>query len=321
LLNKENKEKEINKIHREFLMANRGFIFDLMDEISNASTVHQRLIKDFEEKFKVNLVCYIALFGHPAGAIGHEDGEIIENILRSIKLSENPLYLLLHTPGGSPEAAANVIRVCRSYSKRFSVIIPNAAMSAGTLIAMGADDIIMSDTSKLGPIDPQMIFVQEKGVAIMRPAKSFIDAYIDLINSAKHAIATGQPATPFLHLLNRQDPSWIIECVRARNATENLAKEVLKRNMLKDKSEKEINSVVKRFFEIGDKNTHGRPISPEEAEDFGLKIRKENKYSEFWNKVWEIYVRTELYTRNKRLAKYLCARHGGIEVQARQINF
>ena len=52
------------------------------------------------------------------------------------------------TPGGSPEAAADVIRVCRSYSQRFRVIVPNAAMSAGTLIAMGSDEIVMSDTSK-----------------------------------------------------------------------------------------------------------------------------------------------------------------------------
>ena len=72
----------------------------------------------------------------------------------------------------------------------------------------------------------------------MRPAKSFIDAYIDLINSARNAIAAKQPATPFLHLLDRQDPSWIIECVRARNATENLAKEQLKANMLKSRVRK-----------------------------------------------------------------------------------
>lgn len=300
-------------------MSKRGFIFDLMDEISNAPAVHQRLIRSFEEKFKTNLVCYIALFGHPAGAITHEDGEIIENMLRSIEIHDDNLDLLLHTPGGSPEAAANIIRVCRSYSKKFRIIVPNAAMSAGTLIAMGSDEIIMSDTSKLGPIDPQMIFIQDKGIAIMRPAKSFIDAYIDLINSARHAAATKQPATPFLHLLDRQDPSWIIECLRARQATENLAKEQLKANMLKAKNEEEIAAVVQKFFEVGDKNTHGRSISPDEAVKFGLMIKKEDKYGEFWNMIWEIYVRTETYTRNKGLAKYLSARNGGIEVQARQM--
>ena len=188
-------------------------------------------------------------------------------------------------------------------------------MSAGTLIAMGSDEIIMSDTSNLGPIDPQMIFVQ-KDIAIMRPAKSFIDAYVDLINSARMAIANKQPATPFLHLLDRQDPSWIIECVRARKATENLAKEQLKANMLKNKSEKEIEEVVKNFFEVGDKNTHGRSISPDEAKVFGLTIKKEDKYGDFWNMIWEIYVRIENYTRNKRLAKYLLSRNGGIDVQA-----
>lgn len=302
-------------------MSKRGFIFDLMDEISNAPTIHQNLVEKFEDRFKTNLVCYAALFGHPAGIITNQDGEILENIFRSIDLSNKDysLDLLLHTPGGSPEAAADVIRVCRSYSKRFRVIIPNAAMSAGTLIAMGSDEIIMSDTSKLGPIDPQMIFVQSKDVAIMRPAKSFIDAYFDLINSARAFIAQKQPATPFLHLLDRQDPSWIIECVRARNATENLAREVLKANMLKDKSEEEIEKVVQKFFEVGDKNTHGRSIGPNEAEGFGLAIKKENKYGDFWKMIWEIYVRIEHYTRNKGLAKYLLSRNGGIEAQARQV--
>ena len=302
-------------------MPNRGFIFDLMDEMSNAPTIHQRLIKRFENRFKTNLVCYVSLFGHPAGAIVNTDAEIIENILRSINLTdkEQNLDLLLHTPGGSPEAAADIIRVCRSYSKRFRVIIPNAAMSAGTLIAMGSDEIVMSDTSNLGPIDPQMIFVQSKDIAIMRPAKSFIDAYIDLINNARALIVAKQPATPFLHLLDRQDPSWIIECVRARNATVNLAKEQLKANMLKDKNQEEIDKVVQKFFEVGDNNTHGRSISPNEAIAFGLKIKKEDKYGEFWNMIWEIYVRVEAYTRNKGLAKYLPARRGGIEVHVKQI--
>ena len=302
-------------------MSKRGFIFDLMDEISNAPAIHQGLIEKFEDRFKTNLVCYTALFGHPAGIITNQDGEILENILRSINLSdkEDNLDLLFHTPGGSPEAAANIIRVCRSYSKRFRVIIPNAAMSAGTLIAMGSDEIIMSDTSKLGPIDPQMVFVQSKDVAIMRPAQSFIDAYIDLINNARALIAQGQPAAPFLHLLDRQDPSWIIECVRARNATKNLAEEMLKANMLKNKSEKEIEEVVQKFFDVGDKNTHGRTIGLDEADGFGLKIKREDKYGGFWNMIWEIYVRMENYTRTKRLAKYLLSKNGGIEVQAQII--
>ncbi|MCL4558952.1 MAG: hypothetical protein M1491_10105 [Deltaproteobacteria bacterium] len=302
-------------------MANRGFIFDLMDEISNAPIVHQGLIKRFEKKFNTNLICYTALFGHPAGAIVNQDSELIENILRSIKVDDknDNLDLLLHTPGGSPEAAADVIRVCRSYSKKFRVVIPNAAMSAGTLIAMGADEIVMSDTSSLGPIDPQMIFIQSKDVAIMRPAQSFIDAYVDLINNVTIAISQKRPATAFLHLLDKQDPSWILECVRARKATENLAKENLKANMLKNKSEQEINDVVKKFFDVGDKNTHGRSISPNEAIAFGLNIKKEDKYGEFWNMIWEIYVRIEHYTRNKRLAKYLLSRNGGIDVQAMPI--
>jgi len=72
----------------------------------------------------------------------------------------------------------------------------------------------------------------------------------------------------FYTLLDRRDPSWIIECVR-----ENLAKERLKANMLKDKSEEEeITEVVQKFFEVGDKSTHGMSIGPDEAKAFGKKI-------------------------------------------------
>lgn len=141
----------------------------------------------------------------------------------------------------------------------------------------------------------------------------------DLIDRTHQAIINKQPPTPFLHLLDRQDPSWIIECVRARKATENLAKEQLAAHMLKGKNPQEIESVVKNFLEVGDKNTHGRSISPDEAAAFGLNIKKEDKFGEFWNMIWEIYVRVETYTRNKGLAKYLPARNGGIEVQVRAL--
>jgi|GEM_PF-3215041 len=90
--------------------------------------------------------------------------------------------------------------------------------------------------------------------------------------------------------------------------------------MLKDKNEEEIGKVVQMFFEAGDKSTHGLSIGPDKARKFGLNIKKEDKYGEFWSEIWEIYVKVELYTSNKGLAKYILARNGGIEVQVRPFN-
>jgi ATP-dependent protease ClpP protease subunit len=299
--------------------ANRGFIFDLYDEMSNASFVHFRKIKEYQEASQRKLVVYNALFAHPAGIIMNEDAEIIENILRSCNQGGfNGLDLMVHSPGGMPDAAGDIIRVCRTYFKSFRVIIPNMAMSAATVLAMGSDEILMSPTSKLGPIDPQMVFQTKEG-AFMRAAKSFIDAFSSLVNEANALAGAGQPIAGHLHLLTKQDPSWIIECIRARSATTALAQRVLKTGMLREKDMSSIEAVVASFFGRGDAESHGSRISASEAIEMGLPINQMDHTSKIWNLVWEIYVRCDHYTRQKSLAKYICADTGGIEVQAAQM--
>ena len=143
------------------------------------------------------------------------------------------------------------------------------------VLAMGSDKIVMSDTSKLGPIDPQMVYETKEGTFV-RAAKSFIDAFGSLVGEANQLAGTGKTVAAHLHLLTKQDPSWILECVRARNATSDLAFRVLKSGMLKSKTDEEINSVIKSFLDIGDQTSHGRTISVEEGKQMlnesGLEI-------------------------------------------------
>jgi ATP-dependent protease ClpP protease subunit len=247
----------------------------------------------------------------------NEDAELIENVLRSCDTTVfGGLDLMIHSPGGMPDAAGDLIRVCRTYFTSFRVVVPNMAMSAATVLAMGSDEILMSETSKLGPIDPQMIF-QTKDGAFMRAAKSFIDAFSSLVKEANALAGAGQPIAGHLHLLTKQDPSWIIECIRARNATTALARRVLKSGMLKAKSEQEVEAVVASFLARGDSESHGSRISAKEASEMGLVVTIVNNRSAHWNLVWETYVRCDHYTRQRNLAKYICADAGGLEVQAR----
>lgn len=305
--------------HDDSQTETRGFIYDLYDEIGNSSSVHQRLVRLYQKHHHRKLVVYSALFSHPGGIIGNEDSETIENVLRSCDMSQyKGLDLMIHSPGGMPQAAGDIIRVCRAYSESFRTIIPNMAMSAATVLGMGSDEIIMSDTSKLGPIDPQMIFQTKEGT-LVRAAKSIIDAFGALVTEANNLAAQNKPATAQLHLLTKQDPSWIVECFRARKATVDLAIRVLKTGMLKTKSDDEIQKVAGSFLDIGDTTSHGRTISSKEAAEMGLKITHEDKFSNYWKLTWEIYVRTELYTRNKGLTKYICTDTGAIEMQVRQI--
>ena len=66
------------------------------------------------------------------------------------------LTLLLHTPGGEMRAVQPIVEYLHSKFDSMEAIVPTYAMSAGTVISLAADYIIMGKHSQLGPIDPQM---------------------------------------------------------------------------------------------------------------------------------------------------------------------
>jgi ClpP class serine protease len=81
-----------------------------------------------------------------------------EEVLRAIQMTADdvPLDIVLHTPGGLVLAALQIARAIRSHKAKVTVLVPHYAMSGGTLIALAADEIVMSRHSVLGPIDPQL---------------------------------------------------------------------------------------------------------------------------------------------------------------------
>lgn len=301
----------------------KGFGLELLDTVQNEGLVHHKLIASVEQITKRNLVCYTSNFPHPAGAIMEQDDAMIETVLKSLSLEkyENKLDLMIHTRGGDPVAAHKIVETCRSYSSGFRVIVAKTAMSAGTLIAMGADCIVMRNTSELGPIDPQML-VRTPAGQIMRPASAYVNAYLDLINKAQQAIVDNKPAHPYLQQLAKMDPSWIQTCVRARDFARAIAQEYLKRYMLSSKAEPEIKEIVEKFIKTGEQRSHGFGIRPEKAKELGLTaIEIIDKQSNLEKLIWQLLVRTEIYVQTKRLAKYICSRTGGINVQVEAVRF
>lgn len=67
--------------------------------------------------------------------------------------------IILQTAGGSAETVEKIVRNLRSKFSNISVIVPGMAMSAGTIFAMAADEILMGESSSLGPIDAQVFFI------------------------------------------------------------------------------------------------------------------------------------------------------------------
>jgi hypothetical protein len=92
----------------------------------------------------------------PLTSIGYVDILPINDQLANLK--GDALDLILETPGGSGESAEDIIRILRGRYPDLAVIVPGWAKSAGTIMAMAADEILMGPTSALGPIDAQLFW-------------------------------------------------------------------------------------------------------------------------------------------------------------------
>lgn len=88
----------------------------------------------------------------------HIDIEDSEAVLRAIRLTpdEQPIDLILHTPGGLVLAAEQIGKALVEHKGKVTVFIPHYAMSGGTMIALAADEIVMDPNAVLGPVDPQI---------------------------------------------------------------------------------------------------------------------------------------------------------------------
>ncbi|XOB99668.1 SDH family Clp fold serine proteinase [Deinococcota bacterium DY0809b] len=98
----------------------------------------------------------ISLLGIPlARFIDIDDSE---QVLRAIRMTDKhvPIDLILHTPGGLVLAAEQIAEALKRHPAKVTVFVPHYAMSGGTLIALGADEIVMDENAVLGPVDPQL---------------------------------------------------------------------------------------------------------------------------------------------------------------------
>src|SRR5262245_54969496 len=126
----------------------------------NSARTH--LLENFQKQRKSRVIAMIhredtvSFFGLPvSNYIGIEDSEAV---LRAIRLTpdEQPIDVILHTPGGLVLAAEQIARALVDHKGKVTVFVPHYAMSGGTLIALAANEIVMDPNAVLGPVDPQI---------------------------------------------------------------------------------------------------------------------------------------------------------------------
>lgn len=104
------------------------------------------------------VVCYVAnvVKGNINNSIDGTDDLPFNEMISSVSADAKEIDIVLVTPGGSANQVNSFVNVLRPRFEKVNFIVLNMAMSAGTILIMSGDEIIMSDQSKFGPIDPQI---------------------------------------------------------------------------------------------------------------------------------------------------------------------
>lgn len=181
-------------------------------------------------------------------------------------VKERELDLVITSPGGSPEAAEAIMDYLRTRFDHIRAVIPIAAMSAATMMALACDQIVMGTHSQLGPIDPQFTVVTPEG-----PRSAPAQAIIDQFELAKQECQDPRNLGAWLPLLRSLMPGLLAQCKHQRDLAEAFAADRLARFMFKGDMGKSA-AVAAWFADFSNFKSHGRPVTLADAKAQGLDI-------------------------------------------------
>ncbi|MCY4600510.1 MAG: serine protease [Acidobacteria bacterium] len=148
-------------------------------------------------------------------SINEEDIHALMEVTSGLQGTD--LDLILHSPGGSPEAAEGIVSYLRSRFDHIRVIVPQLAMSAATMISCAADEILMGKHSFLGPIDPQLLVSTQLGPRAV-PAQAVLDQF----DKAQQECADPAKLSAWLPMLGQYGPDVLIQCEMALSLSREL---------------------------------------------------------------------------------------------------
>lgn len=216
------------------------------------------------------------------------------------------LTLLLHTPGGLTNAAETIVSYLHSKFDHIEVIVPTFAMSAGTMVSLAANKIVLGRPSQLGPIDPQMP-IGGKYVSARGIVDQFEEAKADIAQNVVMAHAWA----PILQSLG---PSLMVEAKNALDYGERMVSEWLHKRMLAalpepDRTDK-AKSIAKFFNDAANHKSHGRRIDRDEARAQGVVVEDLEDDQDLQEHVLTAYHVATICFSQTTVTKMLWSNHG-----------
>lgn len=229
-----------------------------------------------EEQTDSDTIAFIGLI------LGGVD-DIIRNVVEAKRQSppdRNKLTVILTTRGGYIEVVQRIVETMRQHYEYVDFVIPNHALSAGTVLVMSGDAIYMDYYSRLGPIDPQVEVPSGGSV----PALGYLIQYERLLTKAKKGLITTAETQL---LIDGFDQAELYVYEQARELSVSLLKEWLvkykfknwkttetrKKTVTKEMREDRAEIIARELNRTDRWHTHGRGISMEILQqDLQLKI-------------------------------------------------
>src|SRR3989339_699834 len=247
------------------------------------------LIKQIEQARSSRLIAYITGDRQPfATKIADDIIPIVAQHLEKIG-KQKLISLFLYTRGGDMIAPIRLIKLIRSYAQQVEVIIPYRAHSAGTLIAIGADKIVMGPLGELSPVDPSTGHPfnpknpnnQTQGMEI---SVEDLNSYF-LFAKEKAGVKDEQMVEIYKALVEKIHPLAIGNIYRAARMARQIVEKLLLMHLKKNHDQEQIKKICNALTQ--DICIHGYPITRDEALDLGLSI--ENSDEKLNPQIWDLY--------------------------------
>jgi ClpP class serine protease len=249
-------------------MADWSEILKELQQGSNFDTVRRKYLRELSDHTNRNVIAYYSGWLQKNGAgnilmINDLDKNAFMTTIKGLDRSKG-LDLILHTPGGETAATESIIDYLCAMFPDIRTIVPQLAMSGGTMIACSTDRILMGKHSSLGPIDPQFGGIPAHGLL-----EEFKTASEE-IKKDNSKIFVWQP------ILQKYNPTLLGEAQKAIDWSEVIVSERLAERMFKGKPKREKNRLVKNIIkELGNHAinlSHSRHLSVDKSRAIGLVV-------------------------------------------------
>jgi len=237
----------------------------------------QLLVRDIEQE-NPTLLCYVAGL---RAQVDRSDTLGFVDMLHNVAPGE-PVDLLLHTPGGDVDAAEKLISLVRNRvgeAGQLRVIVPDFAKSAGTLMALGANEIVMSDSSELGPIDPQVVLKDGNGNDIVHSVLTYLEAH----RETQDALRLKPDDIANRIAFEKFDPTVVSKFGTVKARAQKFAEGLLKRRGLN------FTAIASDLMDLTKYPSHGQMIGWETAKSIGLPVKYMPPTDPLWRRYWALY--------------------------------